>query len=157
MLDFHFSSSSRFRANRRPSAVEFHNFHKLWYFLKKNYSNTYTAKDIWLHTIAILWSKSSLFKRTWQTLKALPRPWLSSQTTARHQSFQMRYYRSLYLKGLQSCRPSKLAVKKNRWHFGFEATFSAILYTYRQARVRYPAGPNFEGLQFCSPLRYKVL
>ena len=26
-----------------------------------------------------------------------------------------------------------------------------------EARVRYPAGPNFEGLQLCSTLTYKVM
>ena len=38
---------------------------------------------------------------------------------------------------------------------GFEATFFAILYSNRQARVRYPAGADFEDLQLCSPLTYK--
>jgi hypothetical protein len=28
------------------------------------------------------------------------------------QSFPMRYYKTLYLKGLQNCGPSKLAIKK---------------------------------------------
>jgi len=113
-----------------------------------------TAMDIWLHTIAILWSKFALFGRAWRTLKALPCPWLSDQTTARHQSFQMKYYRTLYLTGFHSCRPSKLAVKKKSWYFVFEATFFAILHSNRRGPGLIPGRADFEGLQLCSPLSY---
>ena len=36
------------------------------------------------------------------------RPLTSKLSKGGHESFQMRYYMTLYVKGLQSCRPSKL-------------------------------------------------
>ena len=69
----------------------------------------------------------------------------------------MRYYMSLYLKGFQSYRPSKLAVKKKADILGSRLLFSLFYAVIAQARVRYPAGAEFDGPQFCSPLRYKVM
>ena len=66
----------------------------------------------------------------------------------------MRYYRILYLKGLQNCGPSKLAVKKKADILGSRLLFSRFYVVIAQARVRYPAGADFEGLQLCSPLTY---
>ena len=67
---------------------------------------------------------------------------------------------SLYLKGLQSYRQSKFAVKKklaeNPSFIDF-IELRIVIAGLREARVRYPAGPNFEGLQFCGPLTYKVM
>ena len=72
-----------------------------------------------------------------------------------HQSFQMRYYMSLYLKGLQSCRPSKLALKNKADILGSRLRFSQFYVVIAEARVRYPAGADFEDLQLCSLLTYK--
>ena len=38
-------------------------------------SNTYTAVDKSLHTIAYLWSKMAFFKRVWYKVKVVPRLW----------------------------------------------------------------------------------
>ena len=87
----------------------------------------HTAMKFWLRTIADIWSKVGILWESVAEFMALPRPWKCNQTIARHQTFQMRYYKSLYLKGLPNCGLSKLAVKKKSWHFGFESTFFAIL------------------------------
>ena len=41
-----------------------------------------------------------------------------------HESFQMRYYMTLYVKGLQNCRLSKLAVKKKADSLGSRLHFT---------------------------------
>ena len=74
-----------------------------------------------------------------------------------HQSFPMRYYMTLYLKVLQNCGPSKLAIKKKADILCSRLLFSRFYVAIAQARVRYPAGADFESLQLCSPLGYKVL
>ena len=63
---------------------------------------------------------------------------------------------SLYLKGLQNCGPSKLAVKKKADILGSRLLFSRFYVVIAQARVRYPDGADFEGLQLCRPLVYKT-
>ena len=112
----------------------------------------HTAMKFWLWTISILWSKVGVIQEGLTDLKSTAMPWLSNPWTARHQSFQMRYYRTWYLRGLQSCRPSKLVVKKNSWYFGFEATFFAILCSNRRGPGSIPGRGGLWGLAALQPL-----
>ena len=78
--------------------------------------------------------------------------------TVRHQIFPLRYYRTLYLKGLQNCGPSKFAGKRKKltfWVRGYFFTFCIVIAGLREARVGCPAGADFEGHQLCSPLSHK--
>ena len=80
--------------------------------------------------------------------------------TVRHQIFPLRYYRTLYLKGLQNCGPSKFVVKRKKltfWVRGYFLRFCIVIAGLQEARVRYPARAEFEDLQFCNPLSYKDL
>ena len=69
---------------------------------------SYTAMKIRLHTIADIWSKVGVL---WGHLMHPKQPLklISSKLPKKgDESFQMRYYMTLYVKGLQNCRPSKL-------------------------------------------------
>ena len=61
----------------------------------------------------------------------------------------MRYYRSLYLKGLQNWKN----LAENPSFIELRIEIAGLL----EARVRFPAGADFEGQQLCSPLAYKNL
>ena len=72
-----------------------------------------------------------------------------------HESFQMRYYMTLYVKGLQNCRPSKLGPA------GYRTRAWRLVYKIGEKRSLEPKisafflTANFDGLQLCSPLTYK--
>ena len=87
----------------------------------------HTATRFRLHTIADIWSKVGVLWGGLMYPKHPAKPLTGWLQIHRNQIFPMRYYMSLYLKGLQNCSPSKLAVKKKCWYFGFEATFFVIL------------------------------
>ena len=59
--------------------------------------------------------------------------------------------------GAAKLRTVKVGGQKKAEILGSRLHFSRFYVVIAAARVRYPAGPNFEGLQFCSPLTYKVM
>ena len=77
--------------------------------------------------------------------------------TVRDQSFPLRYYTTLYLKGLQNCRPSKLAVKKKADILGSRLRFSRFYVVIAEARVRYPEGAVFGRGAALQPLELQRL
>ena len=65
----------------------------------------------------------------------------------------------LYLKGLPNCGPSKLAVKKKSCHFGFEATFFAILCSNRRGPGSIPGRGGLQRriVPLWKPLTHTIL
>ena len=70
---------------------------------------TCTAMKFRLHTIADIWSKVGVLWGGQMDPKHPLRPLTGKLPKGGHESFQMRYYMTLYVKGLQNCGPSKIA------------------------------------------------
>ena len=123
-----------------------------WLFRRKH--RVYTAMKFWLYTIADIWSKVGVLWGGLMYPKSPAKPFTGWLQTVRHQIFPLRYYRTLYLKGLQNCGPSKFAVKRKKLTFWVRGYFFAILYSNRRSSGGPGSipGRGFEGPQLCSPL-----
>ena len=113
-----------------------------------------TAMKFRLHTIANIWSKVGVLWGGLMYPKHPAKHLTGCLHKVRHQSFPMRHYITLYLKGLQNCRSSKStpagyrtrASRRPSMKDGFSARFFSFFLT-----------GKFDDLQFCSPSRYKDL
>ena len=57
-------------------------------FLLLIFVEKYTAKSVWLHTIAILWSKSAIFRGAWQNVGMLLHPWAPTALIPHFRAFK---------------------------------------------------------------------
>ena len=125
-----------------------------WYLISQLFHST--AMKIRLHTIAILWRKIGVIHDAITYPKSAATPLTDWLQTVGHQSFPMRYYTSLYLKGLQNCGPSKLAIKKKVDILGSRLRFSRFCIVIARSGFDTRRGRTLRACSFAPPWATKT-